>query len=348
MDPDYPSRSEAVARTLECDNRFTLESITFALNQQLHQLTPERIAAWIPETISWDNLRVGVVGAGNIPFVDFADYLAVVAGGGNYVGAPSSRSPFLLKAFSETAASLCEIEAEFNPGSAHEKLERVLESADVVIATGTAETGELITSAATNKGIQSILLRKPSYSIALLDGKESASEMEALAEDVFLHDGLGCRSVATIFAPESMSVDSFLEAANNFRSVFPAHDATRDSLKQTISLLEATRFPCAYPDDRSFLVSRGEPGVFGAGHVRWSPYSELDSVMAWLAENEESLQLVVTGERLASTKLTGRSDLVRLGYGQRPELEWMADGLSTVDFLKRCAMKSTRNPSLAD
>ncbi|MDX1545486.1 MAG: acyl-CoA reductase [Rhodothermales bacterium] len=328
-DPAYPPRAEAVARTLEAPNRFTEEALAFAINQQMNLLRPRALQAWVDGRQASAPCTVGVLNAGNLPLVGLQDLLAVLLTGHRYYGAVSSKSPFLLPAFvEEVRRHDAALPARFA------EVEGVFEEADAVIATGSDETRGWAEAACERHGIPPArrLLRGHRYAVAVIDGHETEDELEGLAEDVLLHEGLGCRNVALVFAPDGLAPDALLEALAHFRAVFPPHPETPGSLAMQKAFLAAVEQPHAHGDGLEFLVSKGVAEVQPPGHLRWTGYTDLEEVRAWLEARAEQLQLVVAreavGRRLAAPVAT-----VPPGDAQRPPLDWRPDGIDPVDFL---------------
>ena len=314
--------------TLALDNRFTEEAIAFALNQQLALLKAEALEDWLAGRRVAASVQVAVLNPGNIPFVGLQDWLAVTLAGHRYAGSVSSRSPHLLPAF------VSEVQEEAGyVWSLFGEVRKCLDTSSAVIASGDNETMEWLQGEAAQAGIapEHCLLRGHRNSVAVIDGKESAAERERLAEDALLHEGRGCRNVAIIWAPESISPDPYLDAMAQFRGVFPAHPALPGSLKMQQAFLAAVDTPHGYADDLSFLVSKGPPEPQDPGHVRWTGYDALDEVNDWLSAHEAELQHTFATERLLRGLETER--LSRLGEGQRPLLSWCPDGVDTMAFL---------------
>ena len=61
------------------------------------------------------------------------------------------------------------------------------------------------------------LIRRNRTSIALLEGNETAEELEKLADDVFLYFGLGCRNVTQIHVPENYDFIPLLQAFRKYQ-----------------------------------------------------------------------------------------------------------------------------------
>lgn len=332
LDPGFPDRADAVYRTLALDNTFTEEAIAFAVNQQVALATPGVLRAWLGGRRAVRSLDVAVLNPGNVPFVEFQDLLAVVLSGHRYLGALSSRSPYLLPAFVAGVAARVEaLPVTFVP------FESALSTSNAVIASGDDETLVHIAALCDTSGIgpEHRLLRGHRFGVAILDGRETEDELEAIAEDALLHEGRGCRNVAVIWAPAGYPPDALLAAFAAFRGVFPAHARTPTSLKMRQAMLHALGIPHAYGDDLSFLLSKGDPEAQEPGHIRWAEYAVLDEVERWLEERKTELQIVSMSERLGRRL---RSDVAHClpGDAQRPAIDWRPDAIDTIDFLVRC------------
>lgn len=346
-DPDYPRRAEAVEATLGAENSFTEEALAFAVNQQMSLLIADDLRSWIGGRRAERAMDMGVLNAGNIPLVGLQDYLAVVLTGHRYHGSTSSKSPELLPAFVADLTSRCHgMEASFL------EVDDLFERVEALIATGSDETVGWIHEQADVHSIprERRLVRGHRFAVAVLGGDESEEDYERLAEDVLLHEGLGCRNVAVVWAPRGASPDRLLDALARFRAVFPAHETTPRRLKMQQAFLEAVDAPHAYGEGLEFLVSKGDPEAQQPGHIRWTEYTEPVEIRQWLQKNVDRVQLVVTGDGVARRIMeeddeaeNGRTDgwraspvrLEPLGTAQRPGLSWCPDGVDTVAFLVR-------------
>src|SRR5690606_35551159 len=56
------------------------------------------------------------------------------------------------------------------------------------------------------------IIRKNRTSVSILDGSESTEELEALADDVFLYFGMGCRNVTKIYVPKEYEFEPLINA----------------------------------------------------------------------------------------------------------------------------------------
>jgi len=298
-EPHHPPREEATAQTLEADNRFTEESIAYAINHFASTVTEDSVEKWtdgFPSASPDDRRWIGVVNGGQTPSDGFRDLVAVLLSGGRYVGTRPDASPHLLSAFVDDLKSrVDDLLASFAPADV------LVERADGIIAeVGDESEEENVRSLCNEAGVPESrrLIRPASFSVAILDGNESEDEREDLAEDMLLHQGFGRRRAAVVWIPEGMSPDPYFQAMAQFRAVFPAHDDTPGALQMQQAFLEARDAPHAYAAGLEFLVSRGAPEPQSPGHVRWSEYDALDDVAEWTSSTDAPLYAVVAREQL--------------------------------------------------
>ncbi len=330
-DPDCAARARAVERTLSAPNRFTEEALAFAINQQMHQVTHQGLHDWLRGRRARSALRVGVLNAGNIPLAGLLDFLAVVLTGHEYIGVCSSKSPAMLPAFAECIGQAVPgLRARFRPAA------EMWAEADAVVATGGDAAAGWIREQARARALPEgrLLVRGHTYAVAVVDGKESRQDHDGLAEDILLHEGMGCRSVALLWAPRGLSPDAMLDSLAAFRSVFPVHASTPGALSMQQAFLQSLGVPHAYGEGLEFLVSRGAPEPQGPAHLRWAEYDSLREVEDYLEKERAAIQLTV-----ARTDLAARLRMPRAaqppGSAHRPRLDWRPDGRDTVDFLAR-------------
>jgi len=330
LDIDHPVRARAEEETLEAKNRFTQEALVFAINQQMSVLTTESLMAWACTLEGRGGKTVGVLNPGNIPFAGLQDFIGVILSGHNYIASSSSRSPILLPAFAdELRASGHRLKARFAD------FDSVLHEADALIASGTSATMSAVERKASEYGIPGhrILLRGNKYSVAVIDDAGSSDEKEGLAEDMLLHEGLGCRNVALVWAPEGTDPDTYLDAMAAFRATFPSHPKSSAGLELQRAYLKAVDQSHAYADGLEFLLSKGTPDVQMPLHVRWVEYSDTKQVEQWLQAHRAELQLVVAPSRIA-LKIPGEVACVSPGNAQRPVLGWHQNGVDVAAFLR--------------
>ncbi|MFK7846464.1 MAG: acyl-CoA reductase [Rhodothermales bacterium] len=335
IEPTYPQRRSVVEDTLVLGNRFTEEAMSFAINQQMSLLNEGALLEWVNGRRVSDSQLIGVLNAGNIPLVGLQDWLAVVLTGAGYRGVLSSKSPFFLPAFALDVVDLYpDLDMDFV------EYDPLFDQVDAVIASGGDETIAAVREKCIENDLseKQCLLRGHRLSIALLTGNEGAADLENLAEDVLLHEGMGCRNVSIIWAPENVSPDPYLDAFAVFRSVFPVHTRTPGSLKMKQAFLAAVDTPHAYGEGMEFLVSKGAPEQQEPGHVRWAEYRTEKELISWIENHKDEIQLVLANKhtlnRFKNITELDIPDVLPLGDAQRPSLNWCADGIDTIAFLQ--------------
>lgn len=306
---DEKSRS-VIAHAVAENEWFSVEDICYAVEAVRQQmLDADKIAQWLsryPAVGSRTPRRVAIIMAGNIPLVGFFDLMCVVASGDIPCVKPSSKDHILEEYIEQL---LHDIEPEL-------RIERYVEGGeyDAVIATG-GDSANLY-FATTFEGIPS-LLRGSRHSVAVLSGKESKKEMDALADDIFRYSGLGCRNVSMVFVPKrghlSLKVRKMCRAYHNnylqCRALLTMQGVKFEDLGEAVLVRSKAEFP-------RFL-----------SQINVVEYSSLSEVQSWLAENDNALQCVVTSAK----ELHSRS--IPFGCAQQPTLFDYADERDTMQFL---------------
>ena len=307
---DEVSRS-VVARAVAENEWFSVGDIRYAVEAvRREMLDAEKIERWLsryPSVDSHEPKRVAIIMAGNIPLVGFFDLMCVLASGNIPCVKPSSKDR-ALEAYVEKL--LCEIE----PALRIEKYEEGAEY-DAVIATG-GESANLYFR--TTFADVPCLLRGSRHSVAVLSGKESKSEISALADDIFTYSGLGCRNVSLVFVPKGYKlapkVPKMCRAYHNnylqCRALLTMQGEKFDDLGEAVVVKQSkAEFP-------HFL-----------SQVNVVEYTDLESVKEWLIANDEALQCVVS-------RIEGlHSRCVSFGRAQHPTLFDYADERDTMQFL---------------
>lgn len=331
-DPDHPPRAAAREKTLEAPNRWTTQALTHAMNRWMQRLTVEGLTNWVGEEPLSTSQRVGVLHAETGPLAGVRDALAAWALGHDYIGCVPESSPAILPAFAEAVE---EREPAFSIRF-RDAGEDVYEEAQVLLAEA-EESAESVQKACKDHGISPAhrLIRRPVYSVGVVDGNESEDEMERLAEDMLLFEGLGRRRIAILWAPEDHSPDDYLQAMARFRGLFPAHSDTPGTLQMQQAFLDAQDQPHAYADGLEFLVSRGDPEPQRPGHIRWAEYDSVDAIQTWLTHHEEDVYSFVARSGLHD-QLPLEHPIRTPGGVHIPSLT-DEEGCETVAFLRNVA-----------
>ncbi|MBR4871782.1 MAG: aldehyde dehydrogenase, partial [Alistipes sp.] len=159
------------------------------------------------------------------------------------------------------------------------------------------------------------LLRGSRHSVAVLDGEESAEELQGLVEDITSYSGLGCRSVSMLFLPEGYELR------------LPKSEAQNPKLQNNVAQRRAlyTLQHRAYSDYGAFIAVEGAAFPNSLAEVMVCCYSDLEEVRDWIREHREELQCVVSHLDIEGC--------VPFGRAQYPQLSDYADGVDTMQFL---------------
>ena len=251
---------------------------------------------------------VGVVMAGNIPMVGFHDMLSVFITGHYQTIKLSGKDDVLIK---HLVKKLYEWEVTVqNYISFAERLK----GCDAYIATGSNNTGRYFDY---YFGKYPSIIRKNRTSIAVLDGTETAADLDALATDIQVYFGLGCRNVTKLYVPRQYNFEALLAALNKYEYYADFHKYKHNYDYQLALLMMGRKF---YMTNGTILLHEA-PSLFTAvSQVNFEYYNLKEDILMELQQNNE-VQCIVCREH------------VPFGKAQTPLLTDYADGRDTMTFL---------------
>lgn len=311
----------AINRTEKENPWFTRQFQLINLSSWSQMLEKEKITKWIG---NYPDLRerghepkkVGLVLAGNIPLVGLHDIICVLATGNIAITKLSSKDRIIYP-------EIKKILTEIDPSFAEKWIlleESPLKDMDAVIATGSNNSARYFEY---YFGKYPSIIRKNRNSVAILEGNETPEQMKALADDIFLYFGLGCRNVSKIFVSEDFKPDQLYENIEHY-SWLSLHNkyANNYDYQRAILLVNRIRF-----FDNGFLVLKEDPSLYSpVGSVYFSTYSSLEEIKLRIENDRDKIQCVITGNEI----FPGR---VSFGRSQFPALNDYADNIDTMNFL---------------
>lgn len=298
---------------------YTPEQVYFAIQSWANALTEENIDKWLSayeadfETNKKER-TVALILAGNIPLVGFHDFLSVLITGNKTLIKTSSNDqhllPFLAKYLIFTDESLKD-KITFVEGK--------LENFDTVIATGSNNTARYFEYYFKDKPS---IIRKNRNSVAILNGKETHEELEALGEDIFRYFGLGCRNVSKLFVPKGYSFDAFFQAIFKYQDVIH-YEKYANNYDYNKAVFLMSNFKLL---DNGFLTLKEDSSYASPiSSVFCEFYDNINELKARLENEAEQIQCIV------SNNLTENS--IAFGQTQNPQLWDYADNVDTISFL---------------
>jgi hypothetical protein len=293
---------------------FTSENVRFALNAVANELTEENLRRWTGAypVLAEKNepVTIGLIFAGNIPMAGFHDFLTVLISGNHLIAKTSSKDPELIPFFGEILNSL-------NPGftETFRFTTGVLSGFDAVIATGSNNSSRYFEYYFEKyPGI----IRKNRNSIAIIDGSETAEEIEALGKDIFTYFGLGCRNVSKIFIPEGYDFRVMPEKWASW-SYLTNHSGYANNYDYNKAVLLVNRQPF---HDAGFLLMKEENRLTSPVSVLYfETYSSKAILKNRTDQLKDNLQCIIG------------KDNVPFGESQTPHLWDYADEIDTMEFL---------------
>lgn len=304
-----PSTEEVIRAACDANAWFTPASVRAAVEAiRCEMLDRERLTQWlanyrVPVTTPKDVL---IILAGNIPLVGFFDLLCVVASGHRVWVKPSSKDRVLMD-------YLIALMRAVEPRWAIRYYDGVREP-DAVIATGSDNTNRYFRA---RYGHLPTLLRGSRQSVAVLAGDETEEELRGLEEDIWLHNGLGCRNVSLVMLPEGSAFPAIQP-----RDLNPKY---RNNYRQTKALCRMA--------GRAFVDLDGAVAVEQAAFPRalselsYMHYASRREAEQWLMQHDRALQCVVS-------RCVEHPRRVDFGRAQHPALMEYPDAVDVVAFLQ--------------
>lgn len=264
-----------------------------------------------------DPKSVGIVMAGNIPFVGFHDLLSVLIAGHHAEAKLSSQDQVLMKYLIEI---LKEIEPDFKISMPDK-----LKESDAIIATGSDNSARYFEYYF--KGKPNII-RKNRTSVAVLTGKESEEEIKLLAKDIFSYFGLGCRNVSKIYHPSELDLSGILPHFESYQDI-ANHNKYRNNYDYNKSILLLNRVD--HLDNGFLLLQESENMVSPISVLYTESYKDNSECLEKITAKRDKIQCIAGG----SETISGFQESVKFGDTQQPNVWDYADGVDTLEFLQQ-------------
>jgi len=251
---------------------------------------------------------VGIVMAGNIPMVGMHDLVCAFLSGHRVLAKPSERDRVLME---HVVDSLRQIHPE---AAGQLALTERLNGCDAYIATGSDNTALHFER---YFGAQPHIIRRNRTSVALLEGDETAGELEGLADDVCTYFGLGCRNVTQVLVPEGYDFIPLLDALRKYEWQRDEHKY-RNNLDYNLTLQILNRR--YYMTNDSILLTEDA-----------SPFSPIGQLHYRFVGRDDRVSDFIDMNRIQCIVGKGHTPF---GRAQSPGLEDYPDGVDTMAFLR--------------
>lgn len=297
---------------------YTPEQVYFAIQSWAEALTEENIEKWLSQyaanSTTEKEKTVALILAGNIPLVGFHDFLSVLITGNKALIKTSSNDQHLLPFLAKYLIAVDErLKDNVN------FVEGKLENFDTVIATGSNNTARYFEYYFKDKPS---IIRKNRNSVAVLNGKESREELEALGEDIFRYFGLGCRNVSKLFVPKGYSFDAFFQAIFKYQDVIH-YEKYANNYDYNKAVFLMSNFKLL---DNGFLTLKEDPSYASPiSSVFYEFYENIEDLQTRLKADAEQIQCIVSHDLIQNS--------IPFGQTQNPQLWDYADNVDTITFL---------------
>lgn len=297
-------------RAVQANQWFTAAQIEVAVkNIVTNFLQADKLNLWLSHyPLPASSKVVGVTMAGNIPLVGFHDFLCGYLSGHQMRLKLSSKDSVLL---THLLQKLSEWD---NAISEQVQLTDNLRNCDAYIATGSNNTARYFEQ---YFGKYPHVIRRNRTSVAVLDGTESKEELAALAEDVFLYFGLGCRNVTQICVPKDYDFQSLFAAFEPYKDLIH-HNKYRNNYDYYLAIYLLNKVP--YLSNDAMLMVENESPFSAVAVLHYRYYDDKVALLKELKQNQD-LQCIVAKEETP------------FGAAQVPSLSDYADGVDTMAFL---------------
>ncbi|MDT8416547.1 MAG: acyl-CoA reductase [Lutibacter sp.] len=306
-----------INRASEFNGWFTQENVLKAFESWSEALSIENLEKWtsnyeISENKSPNN--IAIIMAGNIPLVGFHDFLTVLLTGNNALVKLSSNDKHflpLIAKFLEYYHPYFKTKISFT--------EKKLTDFDAVIATGSNNTKRYFEY---YFGKYPSIIRSSKNSAAIITGKETKQELEALGDDIFQYFGLGCRSVSKIFVPVNYNFDLLFNALFKFNDIINVKKYENNyDYNKAIYLMSLFKI-----QDNGFVMLKEDSSYASPiATLFYEFYDSYENLLIKLEAEKEAIQCIVCNEN--------DLNFVKFGQTQRPKLWDYADGIDTFRFL---------------
>lgn len=280
-------------------------------------LSRDLLTSWISNYEVSDDTnpkRIGLILAGNIPLVGFHDILSVFAAGHQAVVKLSEKDKWLIPHFVEVMAQQDERANEYF------HFEERLQNFDAVIATGSNNTARYFDA---YFGKYPNVIRKNRNGIAVLNGNETAEELNALGKDIFQYFGLGCRNVSKLYLPNGYEFQTLLEALHEYNEIVLHHKYKNNfDYNYTLLILNGV----AHQSNGCILMTEDESLQSRIAQLHYEFYQDEEDLKQKIEAKKEEIQCVV-GQPIADM------NVFPFGEAQKPSLMDYADGVDTMKFL---------------
>ncbi|MCC5920955.1 MAG: acyl-CoA reductase [Cyclobacteriaceae bacterium] len=317
IDDSELERLSSLARSF--NGWFDQANVKHAIRGISSMLKEEKLLEWTSRydlTNELKNEKIGLILAGNIPFVGFHDVLSVLLAGYKMKVKLSSQDEVIPNYLVNELHHISPVLAK--QIVSHDRMDGV----DAIIATGSNNSFRYFEH---YFGKLPHIIRKNRNSVGIITGDESAEELALFGKDIFQYYGLGCRNVSKLYLSEKADPVKFLDAMEPNAYVMDNHKyANNYEYQRSAYLINQV----SHLDTGYMLLREAEEMISPVGVVYYERYKDINELKSILSAKDDQIQCIVSTLGLGSRA-------VLPGQAQMPEPWDYADGVDTLEFLQK-------------
>ncbi len=300
---------------------FTESNVRSAIGSIADMLNEDNLVEWVSNYISKikEDIKpktIAVIMAGNVPLVGFHDMLCVLISGNKFLGKLSSEDKLLMPFISKV---LIEIEPTFADKISF--TDGQIKGMDAVIATGSNNSARYFEYYFSK---YPHIIRKNRNSVAVLNGAETAQDLNKLGKDIFQYFGLGCRNVSKLFVPKNYNFDIFYQSIYDYQEIVNNNKYGNNyDYNRTVYLMKNDP---SLLDNNFLLLKQDESYYSPIGVLFYDYYETIEDLNKKLEAEKSNIQCIVSNSMEIKNALP-------FGKAQCPSLFDYADGVDTMNFL---------------
>lgn len=314
-----PQLEELMFRAEAKNPWFAKEFVEYAFNAiSKDMLQRDALEQWLNSyPMKQVDKTIGLIFAGNVPLVGFHDFICCYLSGCRIKIKVSSKDDLL---FPAVLRMLQEIDPQLS-----ERVELVeqLKDYEAVIATGSDNTNRYFEYYFRHVPK---LLRRSRNSIAILTGDETPEQLQALADDIFLYFGFGCRNVSKLYVPVGYDFTGFFPQMSKYAWLHNHNKYMNNyDYNRTVMLLNKT----PHLANEFVMIVENQVIPSAIATLNYEHWHDENVVNTQLKLNADKIQCVVSGH----PDLWEAPSSTYFGVAQHPQLNDYADGIDTMKFL---------------
>lgn len=310
--------AEPVLQQAYFQNRWFEEAqVRKAIAQWRNSLADQEVTTWL-QRYTWPqeihNKHLGVIMAGNVPFVGLHDLMVGVLTGYRVSAKLASDDAILPKALLAKAA-------EFDGVWQRQiTFAEQLKSLEVAIATGSNNSARYFS--AYFKHIPHVI-RNHRNGLAVLNGQETTEDFIALGRDVFDYYGLGCRNITHLLLPQGYDFTPLFQCWDAHYAHIQDHNKYINNYQYHRAMLLMNLDPHI---DTGYVIAKENEALYApVGMLHYSYYNDASEIAPKLTAWESQLQCVVSNIEGIGAMAFGQAQCTMLGD--------YADGVDTAQWL---------------